>query len=151
MAQIWYWETRSKCGHVKIWWKWEITKMSKFSEIVPKLVLPQRTKSWFSYSICSRIVITDPKCISARCQTAALNWLSELTFSKACMELCNIILFTIAGFTLSYTRYGKPRNGYDVMQLHAHIWKGLLIFHSFHDMTNYSVCFLSYFIVFLLQ
>ena len=38
------------------------------------------------------------------------------------MELCNIILFTIAGFTLSY---GKPRNGYDVMELHARIWKGL--------------------------
>ena len=42
------------------------------------------------------------------------------------MELRNIILFTIARFTLSYARYGKPRNGYDVMQLHAHIWKGLL-------------------------
>ena len=44
---------------------------------------------------------------------------------KSCLELCNIILFTIAGFTLSYARYGKPRNGYDVMQLHARIWKGL--------------------------
>ena len=41
------------------------------------------------------------------------------------MELFNIILFTIAGFTLSYARYGKPRNGYDVMQLHAHFWKSL--------------------------
>ena len=40
---------------------------------------------------------------------------------KSCMELCNIILFTIAGFTLSYARYGKPRSGYDVMQLHARI------------------------------
>ena len=45
---------------------------------------------------------------------------------KSCMELCNIILFTTAEFTLSYARYGKPRNGYDVMQLHARIWKGLL-------------------------
>ena len=45
---------------------------------------------------------------------------------KLCMELCNIILFTIAGFTLLYAGYGKPRNGYDVMQLHARIWKGLL-------------------------
>ena len=42
------------------------------------------------------------------------------------MELRNIILITIAGFTLSYARYGKLRNGYDVMQLHARIWKGLL-------------------------
>ena len=42
------------------------------------------------------------------------------------MELRNIILIiTIAGFTLSYARYGKLRNGYDVMQLHARIWKGL--------------------------
>ena len=41
---------------------------------------------------------------------------------KSCMELCNIILFTIAGFILSYARYGKPRNGYDVMQLHARIF-----------------------------
>ena len=40
---------------------------------------------------------------------------------KSCMELCNIILFTIAGFTLLYARYGKPRSGYDVMQLHARI------------------------------
>ena len=42
------------------------------------------------------------------------------------MELRNIILITIAGFTLSYARYGKLCNGYDVMQLHARIWKGLL-------------------------
>ena len=42
------------------------------------------------------------------------------------MELRNIILITIAGFTLSYARYGKLHNGYDVMQLHARIWKGLL-------------------------
>ena len=34
--------------------------------------------------------------------------------SNASMELRNIILFTIAGFTLSYARYSKPRNGYDV-------------------------------------
>ena len=54
---------------------------------------------------------------------ASLQW----TFSNASMELRNIILFTIVGFTLSYTRYGKPRNGDDVMQLHAHIWKGLLL------------------------
>ena len=47
------------------------------------------------------------------------------TFSNASMELRNIILFTTAGFTLSYARYGKLRNGYDVMQLHACIWKGL--------------------------
>ena len=33
----------------------------------------------------------------------------------------NIILITIAGFTLSYARYGKLRNGYDVMQLHTRI------------------------------
>ena len=37
-----------------------------------------------------------------------------------------IKLLTIAGFTLLYARYGKPRNGYDDMQLHARIWKGLL-------------------------
>ena len=42
------------------------------------------------------------------------------------MELRNIILITTALFTLSYTTYGKLRNGYDVMQLHARIWKGLL-------------------------
>ena len=42
-------------------------------------------------------------------------------FVNVSMELRNIILFTIAGFTLSYARYGKPRNGYDVMQLHARI------------------------------
>ena len=49
---------------------------------------------------------------------------------KSCMELCNIILFTTAGFTLSYARYGKPRNGCDVMQLHARIWKGLSFYAS---------------------
>ena len=52
------------------------------------------------------------------------------------MELRNIILFTFAGFTLSYARYGKPRNGYDVMQLHVRILKGLLSktgsFHNHH-------------------
>ena len=37
------------------------------------------------------------------------------------MELRNIILITIAGFTLSYAIYGKLRNGYDVMQLLARI------------------------------
>ena len=42
-------------------------------------------------------------------------------FLNASMELRNIILFTIAGFTLSCARYGKPRNGYDVMQLHVRI------------------------------
>ena len=36
-----------------------------------------------------------------------------------------IFMFRIAGFTLSYARYGKLRNGYDVMQIHARIWKGL--------------------------
>ena len=41
---------------------------------------------------------------------------------QKCMELHNIKLLTIAEFTLSYTRYGKPRKGYYVMQLHAHIW-----------------------------
>ena len=55
-----------------------------------------------------------------------------------CMELCNIILFTTAGFTLSYARYGKPRNGYDVMQLHARIWKGL--FHLKKKMPLTSPC-----------
>ena len=44
------------------------------------------------------------------------------------MELRNIILITIAGFTLSYARYGKLRSGYDVMQLHVRIWKGLLTY-----------------------
>ena len=43
------------------------------------------------------------------------------TFSNAGMGLRNIILITTAGFTLSYARYGKLRNGYDVMQLHARI------------------------------
>ena len=36
-----------------------------------------------------------------------------------------MILITIAGFTLIYATYDKLCNGYDVMQLHAHIWKGL--------------------------
>ena len=59
--------------------------------------------------------------------TLTLHWRPLWTFSKPCMELRNIILFTIAGFTSSYARYGKPCNGYDVMQLHARIWKGLLL------------------------
>ena len=50
-----------------------------------------------------------------------------IDFSNASMELRNIILITIAGFTLSYARYGKLRNGYEVMQLHARIWKGLYL------------------------
>ena len=53
------------------------------------------------------------------------------------MELRNIILFTIAGFTLTYARFGKPRNGYDVMQLHACIWKGLYDFYKITGQKSY--------------
>ena len=52
------------------------------------------------------------------------------------MELSNIILFTIAGFTLSYARYGKPHNGYDVMQPHARIENVYTSFEFFHMNTN---------------
>ena len=44
------------------------------------------------------------------------------------MRAWSCVTFTIAGFTMSYARYGKPRNGYDVMQLHARIWRGLLCY-----------------------
>ena len=60
------------------------------------------------------------------------------------MELHNIILFTIAGFTLSYARYGKPRSGYDVMQLHARIWKGLCCCFSSICFSTWSVVHLGY-------
>ena len=40
--------------------------------------------------------------------------------------------YSVAGFTLSYARYGKPRNGSDVMQLHARIWKGHLKWYVSH-------------------
>ena len=49
------------------------------------------------------------------------------------MELRNIILITIAGFTLSYARYGKLCYVYDVMQLHARIWKGVLFIFQYRN------------------
>ena len=61
------------------------------------------------------------------------------------MELCNIILFTIAVFTLSYARYGKPRNGYDVMQLRARFWKGPLELSAWEYFIETSGTLLSFF------